>query len=195
MQIDIEVPWEGEKVCPNEEAELVRAAQRDLAAFEPLYDRYRHRVYGYLYARLGDPDDAADLSQEVFLRALAALPHYRIGATPFGVWLFRIARNVATDLQRRQRPNRPWDALPDDLHSRDIPDLETQVIQRKALVRLHAILVDLDPGARELLILRFAARMTAAEIGAVIGKSPSATHMRLQRLVQRLKEQYHDSHP
>src|SRR5579875_2591933 len=90
---------------------LVRRAQADAVAFAPLYERYLPRVYRYLYARTHDPDDAADLTQTVFVRALAGLPAYRPRGLPFAAWLFRIARNVATDAHRR-RDRRPTESLP-----------------------------------------------------------------------------------
>src|SRR5947209_18150938 len=104
MQTDAAIPWEGDGETTDDEAALVRAAQLDPAAFAPLYRRYRDRVYAYLCVRLSNADDAADVTQQVFLQALAALPRYRTCASPFGVWLFRIARNAAADLQRRRKP-------------------------------------------------------------------------------------------
>jgi RNA polymerase sigma-70 factor (ECF subfamily) len=193
MQTDIAVPWKGNAETVDDEAVLVRAAQQDPAAFAPLYRRYRHRVYAYLYARLTNAEDAADLTQQVFLRALAALPRYRTRSAPFGVWLFRIARNAAADLQRQRRRGAiTWEAVPEELQPRAQHDVEDEVLQREALAHLHITMRNLDPGARDLLMLRFAARLTAVEIGAVIGKSTAATSKRLQRALQTLKEQYHE---
>ena len=56
---------------------LVEAARRDPEAFGVLYQRYLPQIYRYLRARTGNADDAADLAQQVFLKALAALPGYR----------------------------------------------------------------------------------------------------------------------
>jgi RNA polymerase sigma-70 factor (ECF subfamily) len=193
MQADAAIPWEGEVESVDDEAALVEAAQQDPAAFAPLYRRYRHRVYAYLCARLTNAEDAADLTQQVFVQALAALPRYRPSAVPFGVWLFRIARNAATDHQRRQQRSAvTWEAVPEEAVPRTEYGVEDEVVQREALAHLHAILVRLDPDTRDLLMLRFAARLTAAEIGAVIGKSTAATSKRLQRALQTLKEQYHE---
>ena len=65
------------------EAALVRAAQEDLTAFAPLYERYRDRIYAYLRTRTRSAEDAADLTQHVFLQALDALPRYRPQRVPF----------------------------------------------------------------------------------------------------------------
>jgi RNA polymerase sigma-70 factor (ECF subfamily) len=73
----------------------IQAAQLDIAAFEPLYLRYRERIYGYLRTRLKSDEDATDLTQQVFLQAMHAPPRYKSRGVPFAVWLFRIARNAA----------------------------------------------------------------------------------------------------
>lgn len=86
------------------EAELVRAAQQDVKDFLPLYDRYRDRLYRYLLSRIGDPDEAADLLQQVFLQAMDRLSQYQPGRGPFAAWLFGIARNSATNFRQRRRP-------------------------------------------------------------------------------------------
>lgn len=76
-QVRAEVPAEGYFGNVADEALLVRAAQFDSASFAPLYQHDYPRVYRYLRARCNSDEDAADLTQAVFLRALAALPDYR----------------------------------------------------------------------------------------------------------------------
>lgn len=179
----------------DNEAALVRAAQEDPAAFAQLYHHYRHRVYAYLWVRLASEEDAADLTQQVFLQALEALPRYRPRAVPFGAWLLRIARNAATDVQRRHRATVAWQDVPETVQPRADCNLEAEVLQREALGHLHVLLRALDADTRDLLLLRFAARLTAAEIGAVIGTSAAATSKRLARALQTLKEHYHETIP
>ena len=193
MHTDTALPWRGAADTPDDDVALVRAAQQDRAAFAPLYHRYRHRVYAYLYTRLPHAEEAADLTQQVFVQALAALSRYRPDGPPFAGWLFRIARNAAIDHQRRQwRGTIPLERVPEELHPRADQDVETQVVQQEARAHLHTTLGTLDPASRELLLLRFVGQLTAAEIGAAIGTSPAAASKRLQRALQTLKEQYHE---
>src|SRR4051812_38705252 len=74
---------------------LVAAARESSEAFGDLYRLYLPRVYRYLSTRTASPEEAADLTQQVFLRAFHALPGYRAKEAPFTAWLFRIARNAA----------------------------------------------------------------------------------------------------
>ena len=193
MHTDTAMPWRGAADTHDDDVALVRAAQQDRAAFAPLYHRYRHRVYAYLYTRLPHAEDAADLTQQVFVQVLAALPRYRPDGPPFAGWLFRIARNAAVDHQRRQRRIAvTLERVPEELHPRTDQDLEAQVVQQEALAHLHATLGTLDPPTRDLLLLRFMGQLTAVEIGAAIGTSPAAASKRLQRALQTLKEQYNE---
>ena len=193
MHTEMAMPWRGAADTPDDDVALVRAAQQERAAFAPLYRRYRHRVYAYLYTRLPHAEDAADLTQQVFVQALAALPRYRPDGPPFAGWLFRIARNAVVDHQRRQRRGAvTLERVPEDLHPPADQDLEAQVVQQEALVHLHATLGTLDPATRDLLLLRFMGQLTGVEIGAAIGTSPAAASKRLQRAIQTLKEQYHE---
>src|SRR5579885_1907370 len=97
------VPQRSESAIRTDEA-LVQAAQQDVAAFSELYARYQDRIYTYLRTRTSQTEDAADLTQQVFVQAVAALPRYRMQGVTVAAWLFRIARNVATDWRRQQRP-------------------------------------------------------------------------------------------
>ena len=171
---------------------LVRAVQNGELAFSALYEQYLDRIYAYVRSRTASDDDAADLTQQVFLQALRALPRYRDGGTPFAAWLFRIARNAVIDHQRGVRPSMDWDSLPIALQPVDGQDVEASVLRRERLDRLRALLGRLGQDKRELLALRFAADLTIAEIAVVIGKSEAATKKSLFRTLHALKEQAHD---
>jgi RNA polymerase sigma-70 factor (ECF subfamily) len=175
----------------SEESALIEAAQRDPAAFGSLYQLYVTRVYRYLRAHTSSDDDAADLTQQVFLRALDALPAYRSRGAPFGAWLFRIAHHAIVDANRKHRATVAWDVLPDSLQPASATDLEGDLLHQEALARLRHLVARLDPEKRELLSLRFAAQLSATEIATVVGKRPAAVKKQLTRIIQTLKEHYH----
>jgi RNA polymerase sigma-70 factor, ECF subfamily len=178
----------------TEEAQVVRAAQTNPAAFAPLYSRYRDRVYAYLRTRTRRPEDAADLTQQVFLQAIDALPRYRPGRAPFAAWLFRIARNTAANAHRRRREHINWDLLPPALQPRAESDLDAHVIQRESLEALDTLLRSCGSTAREMLTLHYAAGLTIAETARVTGKSEAAVKKQISRTIRALKEQ-HDEQP
>ncbi len=181
-QARMDVVHEGE-----EEIGLIQAAQTDSRQFALLYERYRHRVYSYLRLRVGAAE-AEDLTQQVFLQALAALPRY-CPRLPFGAWLFRIAGNAVID-QGRRRHTVPWEMLPANQQPVAADDPEAHLLRDEARTHLRVLFTALDPSTHELLLLRFAGRLTAREIAPVVGISEAAVHKRISRALHRLKEHY-----
>jgi RNA polymerase sigma-70 factor (ECF subfamily) len=171
------------------EAALVRQARDDPALFTPLYDRYRDRIYWYLRTRVAGDEDAADLTQQVFLQALERLHQYQERKGSFAAWLFAIARHAASNSRRRPR-SVEWDLLPPAVHATDPDTTEADVMRRESVARVTQILGSLPIQKRELIVLRFVSALTIADIAAVIGKSPEATRKELSRTLQTLKERY-----
>jgi RNA polymerase sigma-70 factor (ECF subfamily) len=171
---------------------VIQAAQDDPTCFGPLYEHYRDPVYRYLRSRTATAEEAEDLLQQVFLRALDALPRYHPDRSPFVAWLLGIARHVSLDAHRRHHERVPWDFVPEVLRAGD-SEVEAEVLRREDQARLGRLFAALPSDKRELLVLRFVARLSVREIAAVLGKSEAATKKQLFRTLQTLKEQYHDN--
>lgn len=175
------------------DAQLARESMHDPAAFTVLYQRHAARVFWFLCNRVSSREDAADLTQQVFLRCYQALPQYEDRGVPFSAWLFRIARNVAIDLHRRQRPTVSWEqiaARDSGVCTRVEP---STTIEGHGRDTLQSLIAGLTPDKRELIALRFSAGLSVMEIAVVLGKSEAAVRKQLQRLVRDLKEAYdHD---
>jgi RNA polymerase sigma-70 factor, ECF subfamily len=180
---------------PNEldEPRLIEAARTDVAAFARLYHLYVDAVFGYLRTYSESDEDAADLTQHVFLRVLEALPHYRDQGVPFRAWLFRIARNAATDTYRRRRRTLPWDHVPESLHPLSLSDPESIAVHREALNGLRVQVGQLSPEKQELLALRFGGGLSSTEIALILGRTPASVQKELVRIMHRLKEDARDS--
>lgn len=176
---------------PTDEHALVEVARHDPTAFATLYQQYYARVYRYLRIRLQSEEDAADLTQQVFLKALDALPRYQSRSAPFAAWLFTIARHTLADRFRRLPATLPLEAAG---HVQANHEMEAVVLRRESLEQLRLLLNTLNSEARDLLALRFAAGLTAPEIAGILGKRPEAVRKSLSRLLQTLKEQYHVPH-
>lgn len=169
---------------------LVRLAQVDPSMFGSLYQRYLPRIYRYIRTRSITDDEAADLAQQVFLNALAALPRYRTSGPPFPAWLFRIAHNLVIDANRQRRPDVPWEHTRRVRHLVDDADLEGEFLRQESLASLRKLLARLEQDKRDLLALRFAAGLSSREIASVVGKREAAVKKQLARTIHRLKEQY-----
>lgn len=154
------------------DADLVRRileGEGDL--FETLVSRYQLRLFRYLARYTGDPEDARDVTQEVFFKVYGALdsfdPHYKLST-----WLFRIAGNAAIDHLRRRRVR----ALPlempldEDGEARavdpadDRPDPLEVLSQRRLRDALDEAIQKLPDDYRELISLRHYGELPYEEI-------------------------------
>ncbi len=147
-----------------DEAVMIDRARDDPAAFEPIYRRYRDRIYWYIRARTPREEDAVDLAQQVFVHALGALGQYRNRKGSVGSWLFGIAHHAVIDYHRRTRHTIAWEDVPVAMHPRDGRDLEADAERHESLIRLRQLLATLPEDKRELLALRYAGGLTIAEI-------------------------------
>lgn len=156
------------------DASLISRAQRgDVEAIGTLYDQHQNAIFRYLWARLGQRPVAEDLTGEVFMRMLTALPNYRPTA-PFRAWLYRIARNLLVDYYRKhgrtaQVPLEAAEAQP----TADT-DLLTLAEQTLTLQRLQNALSQLDEIQREVVTLRFLAGLSIQETAAALEKTEAA---------------------
>ncbi len=171
----------------NEEMDddaLARAAQKNRAAFVPLYRRYATRVYQYIYSRVSNQADAEDLTAQVFADALAALPRYRPQGR-FAGWLFTFAYRRSADFHRRPRV----ETLTDQLTTTD-PGPDELAVQRETFQRLEQLLDQLSQEEQEMIQLHYAACLSYAEIGDVLHCSEGAIKMAMSRLIQKLRARW-----
>nr|WP_277988988.1 RNA polymerase sigma factor [Ktedonosporobacter rubrisoli] len=169
-------------------AQNLQDDQEQLPSFEVLYERYYIRVYRYLRTHVQHDEDAADLAQHVFLQVWKQRHSYRPGRGSLATWLFSIAHNRLVDFYRTARPAVSWEAVPEISVVEQDP--EAIAISAETLAQVKKLLEELPQIERELLSLRFAARLSSAEIAQVIGKSEAATRKQLTRLIHRLRERY-----
>jgi RNA polymerase sigma-70 factor (ECF subfamily) len=165
-----------------------RQSQETLPAFEILYDRYHVQVYRYLHAHLKDEQDAADLLQQVFFQAWRQRQSYAPERGSVATWIFSIAHHRLVDFYRLSRSPLSWESMPEMPTMNQDP--EAYVIEAETVAQVRKMLEALPQGEQELLALRFAARLSSAEIASVIGKSEAATKKQLTRLIHRLREEY-----
>ena len=174
----------------SDEQTLVEAARSDPNAFSELYLHHQAPIFRYLLARAGNEEDALDMMQQTFLQALEHLPEYRDRGLPFSAWLFRIARNAATDLQRRSRPASPWDLVPDALWPVSGDTTAAAAVANERRAALAMALGRLTEDQRELLALRFGSDLTFREIGHVVGRSEGAVRKQIHRVLRTVREHH-----
>jgi RNA polymerase sigma-70 factor (ECF subfamily) len=156
------------------EAALIALARQDPAAFGKLYELYVDRIYAYILHRVGNVQDAEDLTARTFYRALDHFDTYEERGAPFGAWLFRIAHNLVANWHR-DRSRRSFLSL-DRLwsHSADGAAPDRQVEQQEESAALWQAVSRLPEERRNLLAFKFGAQLSNLEIGELMNKSESA---------------------
>jgi len=162
--------------------ELVRAVQRgEPGAMDALIRATYASVYALSRRLLGDPSDAADATQEVYLRVVRSVLGFRAEAA-FGTWLHRVTVNVCATALRR-RGDVP-DSI-DELSSGD--DTEAVVADRDHARRVAEAIALLPDDARMVVVLRDVQGLTTKEAADVLGISEGAVKVRLHRAHARLR--------
>jgi len=168
----------------------VLAARGQPAAVDSLIRQIRPMVVRYCRARLGHLAGhyqvAEDVTQEVCLAVLTALPKYRDMGRPFASFVFGIASHKVADARRlAARLAIPTDDLPDSPD--DQPGPEEAAVCRLEAQRARALLARLPGNQRELLVLRVLTGLSAEETGAALGMSAGAVRVAQHRALARLR--------
>jgi RNA polymerase sigma-70 factor (ECF subfamily) len=173
------------------EGELPNRLFLSVAASEPdwdaVYTEQLPRVYNFLRYRLGNEALAEDLTSRTFEKAWSARARYRRDLAGFSTWLLSIARNVATDHLRSQRPHLPLEAA-EHVATKSTPHEEAAL--GSDLARLGALLKQLPPREQELVALKYGAEESNRAIAELTGLSESNVGTILHRVVQALRRDW-----
>jgi RNA polymerase sigma-70 factor (ECF subfamily) len=147
---------------------------------------YRHnvtRIYRYALSRVGNVDDAQDLTAQTFAAALRGFSQFR-GEGSVAAWLTSIARNLAISQYRARRPTLPLDENVASMEQSP----ENIAGQRLRLQAVLDALATLPDEHAEVVRLRIFSELSTAETAAAMGKSEAAVKMTLHRALQTLRE-------
>lgn len=168
----------------GDEADWIRAAQAgDRTAFARLVDRYWDRLYRWLYRLTRDRHAAEDLTQETFLKALAAVRSFRPGSN-FRAWVFRIGHNNFVNLKRADR--RIKVPLPDETARPEIGGAESTAENRESLEIVGKAVAALPPDFRAALLLRVEEGLSFRDVAKVLGTTEETARWRVFKARQKL---------
>lgn len=175
------------------ENEIIRSVLRgNVNDFEKLVTAYEKNVYNIALRMVGDPEDAADMTQETFIKAYRALSGFR-GDSKFSSWLYRIASNVCLDFLR-SRSRHPQVSLStvdeDDRATFELPDMrqnpEEQLMKKLGMEAVRRGLEQLPEQQRQILVLRELGGLSYAELAQTLGLEEGTVKSRIFRARKRL---------
>jgi RNA polymerase sigma-70 factor (ECF subfamily) len=173
--------------------QLVRAVQRgERGAMDELIRATYTDVYALCRRLLGDPSDAADATQEVYLRVVRSVLGFR-GESAFGTWLHRVTVNVcSTALQSRGDVRARGQSAGAQELSIEVadpaPDPAARAETADLAARTARALNGLPDDARAVVVLRDVQGLSTREAAKVLGISEGAVKVRLHRAHARLRE-------
>jgi RNA polymerase sigma-70 factor, ECF subfamily len=187
----------------NGQAAMMIPAQEGLSLgmialddFTPLVQAHQQRIYRVLLGMVRDPDAAQNLTQECFLKAYQKRATFR-GEASVGVWLLKIAVNLARD-HRRSRVREFWDRLTsasvevEELRQ-NLPDPQASpervILGREEVAGVWAAVRKLSPQQRAIFVLRFVEEMSLEEIAEVTALKPGTVKAHLFRAVHAVRQQ------
>ncbi|MGB8253628.1 MAG: RNA polymerase sigma factor [Anaerolineaceae bacterium] len=179
-----------------DETILIQATLQEPGKFGELYRLYVERIFRYLYSRVGNVQEAEDLTAQTFLAALESFERFWTGGCPapapwgFAAWLFGIARNKAVDHYRRRDKADP---LGEEHRAPGENDPLTGIIRSERAGELAGLIAALPESERELLRLRYLAEMSFDEMAHALKRNADAIKKSLYRLLQRLQRQLESS--
>ena len=178
----------------EQEATIIKQVlEGDVNAFEGLVKEYEKNVYNLALRMTGDPEDAADMAQDAFIKAYNSLGSFR-GDSKFSVWLYRIVSNLCLDFLR-SRKRRPTVSL--SVENDEGEDMEFEIAdesqspetlleQKLTREAVRCGLDSLPPEQRQILLLREIQGLSYEEIAQVLELETGTVKSRIFRARKRL---------
>jgi RNA polymerase sigma-70 factor (ECF subfamily) len=177
----------------GESALVTRAQSGDVVAFNGLVERHQEAAYTLALRMVGDPEVAADITQDAVLSAFRAIAGFRGGS--FRAWLLRIVGNGCYDhwRVRGRRPSTSLDALLDGDPASEGPsavpaaliderwDPESAALRAELVEAIQLALLELHPDQRMALVLRDVQGLAYEEIAAITQSSLGTVKSRISR--------------
>jgi RNA polymerase sigma-70 factor (ECF subfamily) len=174
------------------EWELVRKCQNgDVAAYENIAAKYYRRVFMVILGVVHDRDDAMEVTQETFYRAFKNIKRFK-GGSNFYTWIYRIAVNLAIDLQRRKK--RSSVDLKEDMDEVIVEteasgnDPFRELHDRRLGAKLLRAIDELTPDHKAVIVMRAVEGLSYKEIGRIMGCSEGTIMSRLHYARKKLQE-------
>ena len=155
----------------------------DKVTAEKLYDAFYMKVFSYVMTLSGDHEEAMEITQETFFRAITTERKFR-GESESFTWLCAIAKNIFIDEKRRQ--SRMGEAPVEERS--DGKSLEKSLMDTDSSIRIHRILHDMEDPYKEVFQLRIFGELSFQQIGSIFGKTETWARVTYHRARLMIKE-------
>ncbi len=176
----------------KKEWELIKASHQEPRFFEALYHKHYTQVFRFVYSRTREKELAADITADVFLKAMLNLKNYTFQGTPFIAWLIRIALNEVAQFYRKSSKARVV-AVDDEKVVFFLKELDSQP-HLENLELVAKLLEHLDLEEVGLIELRIFEARAFKEIGDILGITENNAKVKFYRIIDKLKKIYQENY-
>lgn len=184
------IPTANREVSPD--ATLVhRLLQKDVSAFEQLYDRHSRAIYSLVLRILQQAGTAEEVVQDVFLQLWRNAAQYDVSRGPFAPWLFTLARNRALDTLRlkSERQRRREDQTEELPPIASVPQYEQQLDEKRRAEKVRALIASLSPQQKKAIELAYFEGLSHSEIAEALKEPLGTVKSWIRNGLLRLKEE------
>jgi RNA polymerase sigma-70 factor, ECF subfamily len=184
------IPTANREVSPD--ATLVhRLLQKDVSAFEQLYDRHSRAIYSLVLRTLQQAGTAEEVVQDVFLQLWRNAAQYDVSRGPFVPWLFTLARNRALDTLRlkSERQRRREDQIEELPPMASVPQYEQQLDEKRRAEKVRALMASLSPQQKKAIELAYFEGRSHSEIATALKEPLGTVKSWIRNGLLRLKEE------
>lgn len=168
-----------------EDEELVILSQQgDTQAFGELIERYKGMIFTMIHRILGNPGEAEDVAQDVFLRAYKALPGFRKEAK-FSTWLYRICHNLCITTAKKNRRKELFLSRATSGHQDSV---EVAYERKEIREKVRRLISELPPAYSSAITLRHIQGLSYKEISEILGQPLGTTKSTILRAREQLKK-------
>jgi RNA polymerase sigma-70 factor (ECF subfamily) len=172
-----------------EEKSIIEKSQNDPAHFRPLYEKYFKRIFLFVHRRVGDKSTTADITSQIFLKALTNIKKYEARGLPFSSWLFRIALNECNSFFRKTKRDRLVSL--DTISVNELfEDLTAEYGLEDLRRQLPYLLQRLSADELQLIELRYFEQRPFREVAELLGISETYAKVRVYRTLDKMKKMF-----
>jgi RNA polymerase sigma-70 factor, ECF subfamily len=169
------------------EEQIIKKAQGDPAAFRTIYEKYYKKIFVFIFHRVGEKDQTADLTSQVFLKALQKLHQFQFRGLPFSAWLFRIAVNECNDFFRKTKRDRL--IVLEEHHAEFLyEEMFGQNVLTELKRKLPFVLSRLKEPELQIIELRFLEGRSFRDVAEILDMTETYAKVRTYRILEKMKK-------
>ena len=172
----------------SDEQRMVEAAQQNPDHFAPIYDLYYDHIFTFVIKRVGEETTTAEITAEVFYKALYNIRKYKFKGLPFSAWLYRIASNNVAEYYRKHKKVQRHISIDSDHLINLVSEVSDESDFEKQLQLLLSMLSRLQEKEIQLIELRFFEERSFKEVREILGLTENNAKVKTFRVIQKMQK-------